>query len=211
MHLRPAVLKQLADFVLLLCLFCKTCSYVLIDALFCGQVKKLADKSIWHGHLSGGQVENFPYFYQCVYVCACVRACVRVCVCACQLVGHFSSKPHSKGYIFKNTLEIKASIWLNSSYSWKIVEAQGLSGRMPDSRPRERRHESPTHWRRWWQLVVALLRHDKTKSLYLYFAINRDLWFFMIFIAALWLYLTMQRKKYCFAEHYILMRRISSG
>ena len=36
------------------------------------------------------------------------------------------------------------------------------------------RHESPTHWRRWWRLVVALLRHNKTKSLYLYFAINRD-------------------------------------
>ena len=29
-----------------------------------------------------------------------------------------------------------------------IMEAQWLSGRMPDSRPRERRHESPTHWRR---------------------------------------------------------------
>ena len=57
------------------------------------------------------------------------------------------------------------------------VEAQWLSGRMPDSRSRERRHESPTHWRRWWRLVVALLRHDKTKSLYLYFAINRDLLF----------------------------------
>ena len=29
-----------------------------------------------------------------------------------------------------------------------LVEAQWLSGRMPDSRSRERRHESPTHWRR---------------------------------------------------------------
>ena len=52
--------------------------------------------------------------------------------------------------------------------------AQWFSGRMPDSRSGEHRHESPTHWRRWWRLVVALLGHDKTKSLYLYFAINRD-------------------------------------
>ena len=60
-----------------------------------------------------------------------------------------------------------------------FVEAQWLSGRMPDSRSRERRHESPTHWRRWWRLVVALLRHDKTKPLYLYFAINRDLFIYL--------------------------------
>ena len=30
----------------------------------------------------------------------------------------------------------------------RYVEGQWLSGRMPDSRSRERRHESPTHWRR---------------------------------------------------------------
>ena len=62
----------------------------------------------------------------------------------------------------------------------RMLEAQWLSGRMPDSRSRERRHESPTHWRRWWRLVLALLRHDKTKSLYLYFAINRDLFYLFI-------------------------------
>ena len=57
------------------------------------------------------------------------------------------------------------------------MEARWLSDRIPDSRSREHRHESPTHWRRWWRLVVALLRHDKTKSLSLYFAINRDFYF----------------------------------
>ena len=69
------------------------------------------------------------------------------------------------------------------------MEAQWLSGRMPDSRSREHRHESPTHWRRWRRLVVALLRHDKMKSLYLYFAINRDLLFLfyiLFFIFANW-------------------------
>ena len=63
---------------------------------------------------------------------------------------------------------------------WIKVEAQWLSGRMPDSRTREHRYESPTHWRRWWRLVVALLRHDITKSLYLYFAINRDLFIIIL-------------------------------
>ena len=29
-----------------------------------------------------------------------------------------------------------------------LVEPQWLSDRMPDSRSREHRHESPTHWRR---------------------------------------------------------------
>ena len=67
-------------------------------------------------------------------------------------------------------------------YLLEVVEAQWLSGRMPDSRSREHRHESPTHWRRWWRLVMALLRHDKTKSLYLYFAMNRDLFIYLLFM-----------------------------
>ena len=41
----------------------------LIGAHFVGQAKKLADKSIWHVHLSGGQVDIFPYFYPTKVCC----------------------------------------------------------------------------------------------------------------------------------------------
>ena len=33
----------------------------MIDARFLDKWKTLADMSIWHGHLSGGQVETFPF------------------------------------------------------------------------------------------------------------------------------------------------------
>ena len=67
------------------------------------------------------------------------------------------------------------------------VEAQCHGGRIPESRSREHRHESLTHLHRWWRLVVALLRHNKTKSLYIYFAINCD--FFNFFFQLLLLLL----------------------
>ena len=49
-----------------MCLFCETCSSALNDAWFFGHVNKLADMSIWHGHMSGGHVDIFPYFYPCI-------------------------------------------------------------------------------------------------------------------------------------------------
>ena len=43
----------------------------------------------------------------------------------------------------------KIHVLLANNYVWHyIVEAQWLSGRMPDSRSREHRLESPTPWRR---------------------------------------------------------------
>ena len=60
---RPVAKSSWICFIIVL-VFAKLSS-ALIGAQFFGQAKKLAVKSIWHGHLSGGQVEIFPYFYPC--------------------------------------------------------------------------------------------------------------------------------------------------
>ncbi len=59
-------MKQLTNcFVIVLVL--RTLWFFVDRCMIFGQVKKSADKSIWHGHLSGRQVDMFPYFYPWLY------------------------------------------------------------------------------------------------------------------------------------------------
>ena len=79
----------------------------------------------------------------------------------------------NRGWTCEGPLKRAYIIKVKYSEQRAYVEAQWFNGRMPDSRSREHRHETPTHWRRSWRLVVALSRQNKI--IVLVFPIYRDL------------------------------------